>query len=68
MNKGLKWLFWIVVIVLAVWGLVSKKESSDRSSNTSDTIKVGALISLTGDAAVYGEPARNIYIKWQKKK
>ncbi len=65
MNKGLKAVIWIVVIVIVIWLLSaaagSKAPAGANNAVQSDTYKIGVMVPLTGDAAVYGEPARNIY-------
>ncbi len=48
----------VVLLVAAIGGWYVLSASS--TSRQTETIKVGALASLTGDAAAYGEAARNV--------
>ncbi|MES2134783.1 MAG: ABC transporter substrate-binding protein [Patescibacteria group bacterium] len=58
MNKTWLAIGAIVVLGLIVWGVSSMGgKSADTSTGP---IKVGVIVPLTGDAAVYGEPGRNI--------
>lgn len=62
MNKGLKTVIWLVVIVAVVWlisGVV--KTAPGQQGENSDVIKIGSIAPMAGDAAVYGEPAVNVY-------
>ena len=52
--KGLKWVIIIILVVLVAWAFVA----ADRE-DADDTIRVGALLSLTGDAGPWGESARD---------
>lgn len=65
MNKALKAVIWVVVIVVILWliGAAMKSNPMQGGNNavSGNTYKVGVMVPLTGDAAVYGEPARNIY-------
>ena len=54
----MKWITWLIVLVVVVWGgwaLMNKAPAADASP-----IKIGFIGPLTGDAAAYGEPSRNI--------
>jgi len=51
----MKTILGLVVAVLVIWGLVSLSDGGSKGP-----IKIGFIGSLTGDAAAYGEPARNI--------
>lgn len=55
-----KTVIWLVVLVLIVGGFVlygSKGE--DKAAK--EPIKIGVMVPLTGDGAVYGEGGRNVY-------
>ena len=58
-----KTITWLVVLVLVVGGLVvyGSKRGDDKEAVSKEPIKIGVIAPLTGDAAVYGEPARNVY-------
>ncbi len=59
MNKQVKVTAIFIVLVLVVW-LISAKTKPYQTSQ--DTIyKIGVLLPLSGDAAIYGEPAKNVY-------
>ncbi len=56
-----KTVVWLVVLLLIVGGFVlygSKGKGGEKVSK--EPIKIGLMVPLTGDGAVYGEPARNI--------
>ena len=53
-NKTVWWVIGIIVVVGLVWWGMSKQSASG------DTIKIGVIGPFTGDAAVYGEPFRNV--------
>lgn len=58
-----KTVLWLVVLVLVVGGFIlygSRKDGGEEAS-PKEPIKIGVMVPLTGDAAVYGEPGRNIY-------
>lgn len=67
-GGGAKWIIGIVIAALVVWGLVAmskNKKQGEEGKPTTKTeqtgpYKVGVLLPLTGDAAVYGEPLRNV--------
>ncbi len=63
MNTLLKWIVGIVIVVLIAWGgyvLYQKYSGSiDGGVATGEPIKIGFIGALTGDAAAYGEGARN---------
>ncbi|MFA6554665.1 MAG: ABC transporter substrate-binding protein [Candidatus Paceibacterota bacterium] len=54
MNKKILWVIGIVVVVVIVVASIR------GANNNTDTIKIGFIGPLTGDAALYGEPAKNI--------
>jgi len=67
MNQSTKWISGIiaVVAVVAVGYVVFKRPSGPVSTGTNEPvstepIKIGFIGPLTGDAAAYGEPRRNI--------
>ncbi len=55
MNKVTKIIVWIVVIVLAIWVF----SSGNEKSVSNESIKIGALLPLTGKLANLGEDVRN---------
>jgi branched-chain amino acid transport system substrate-binding protein len=55
-----KTIVWLVVAIVVVGGLIWWG-SSKKAGPVGDTYKVGVILSLTGDAASYGEGARNVY-------
>lgn len=55
-----KALLWLVVLVLIVGGFVLYGSKGGEKAST-EPIKIGVMVPLTGDGAYYGEPARNIY-------
>ncbi len=70
-QKGLWLLVAAVVIVLAAWALSKNNQPKQAEETPTPTptvqakelkgsIKVGFLIPLTGDAAAYGEPGKNV--------
>lgn len=59
-TSVVKTVVWLVVLVLVVGGFIlygSKGE--DKAAK--EPIKIGVILPLTGDAAVYGEAGRNVY-------
>jgi branched-chain amino acid transport system substrate-binding protein len=59
-----KTVIWLVVLVLVVGGVVvyGKKGGTGEEKKVAEApIKIGVMLPLTGDAASYGEPARNAY-------
>jgi branched-chain amino acid transport system substrate-binding protein len=56
-KKTVWWLIAIVAILLVIWGVTNKGTSSVDNG----PIKIGAMVPLTGDAATYGEGAKNVY-------
>ncbi len=57
MNKKITLAVVGIIIILLIIGLVSKKNTTPISS--SNPIKIGAVLSLTGDAAPWGEYGKN---------
>lgn len=51
---------WLVVLILIVGGLIVYG-SKGSTKTAKEPIKIGVVAPLTGDGAVYGEPARNVY-------
>ncbi|MBI4087114.1 ABC transporter substrate-binding protein [Candidatus Kaiserbacteria bacterium] len=53
----------IALVAIAFFSMKKSPEAPDTATKNEDTgpIKVGVILPLTGDGAVYGEPARNIY-------
>ena len=58
MSQTSKTAWWIVGIVIVVVIVISV---SKGGANNSGPIKIGIIAPLTGDAAGYGEPARNVF-------
>lgn len=51
----------LVVVAVVIIGLIVKPQSQpEPATRTLSAIKVGALLPLTGDAAVYGEPIKEV--------
>ena len=59
MSKTTKIIVWIVVLVLVIWGITAIFGGVSTPQETGP-IKMGVTLPLSGDAAFYGEPARNI--------
>jgi|TARA_B100001964_G_C14173258_1_gene572553 branched-chain amino acid transport system substrate-binding protein len=49
---------WVLVAVLIIWGGYTL--ISDDGTSTDEPIKIGFIGPLSGDAAVYGEPGRDV--------
>jgi len=59
MNSNKKTVWWIVaavIIIVLVWWGVGKQSASGN------TIKIGLIGPMTGDAAVYGEPVQKVIL------
>lgn len=64
MDKTAKTIVGVIIVALVVWGvyaLASKDKQDSGGQVSGDTYKIGVILPLTGDAASYGEPARQIY-------
>jgi branched-chain amino acid transport system substrate-binding protein len=69
MDKTTKIIGWIIVAVVvigAIYAYTKKDKGADQTGGdkvevAGDTYKIGVILPLTGDAASYGEPARNVY-------
>ncbi len=59
----MKKLLTLIVVLLVIFGIwkVAHKDGNDTNTAQANTYKVGVMAPLTGDAASYGEPARNMY-------
>lgn len=57
MNKGIKVIVGIVVLLLVVWLGFSLLKGGSMSGGT---VKIGALAPLSGDAAAYGQEAQKV--------
>lgn len=57
MSQSTKWVIGVIIAVIAVIYFVLKGPSEEASAGP---IKIGFIGPLSGDAAVYGEPGRNI--------
>lgn len=64
MNEGVHKLVKVVVIALALFGaytlLAPDQAGYNGGSVEGDTVRVGFIAPLTGDAAAYGEPAQQV--------
>lgn len=58
MNKKLTWGVVAIIIVVVGYNLLQSKSTPA----TGEPITIGVMTALTGDAAAYGEPARNILL------
>lgn len=59
MNKPIKIIFWLLLILLVTWGVVSISVKNYRQEGIDEPIRIGAISGLRGDFAVVGE-------NWQK--
>lgn len=59
MNKKLIWSLIGVVIVIAIIAVLASKHSYAPQATNTNPIKIGAVLSLTGFAAPWGEYAKN---------
>ena len=63
MNKSIKVILGIIILVLVVWGLSSVIKNSDNKSIVEKpTIKIGVTLPLTGPVAMLGESVKNAII------
>ena len=60
MNKTLKIIIGLVIILLIIWGISSLVGNRVPAVTETGPIKVGFMGALTGDAAVYGEPMQKV--------
>ncbi len=60
MNKIFKWLGVLLLIFFGMVIILKNQTKPKNPTQESKVIKIGAILPLTGDAAVYGEPERNI--------
>ncbi len=62
-GSGMKVAVWVVIAVLVVWGVyaLANKTPAQKVVVETGPIKIGVMVPLTGDFAVAGEPAQNIY-------
>lgn len=58
MNTLPKWVWVVVVLVVLIGGWMLLK--GDKPAPVDGPVKVGVILPLTGDAAQYGEPFRNV--------
>jgi len=58
MSNTAKWIVGLIVVALVVIGVVSTSGNSDSDAE-SESVKIGAVLPLTGNAAQDGEEARN---------
>ena len=59
MNKTLKWIIGLVVVVILVWiGIATSKNKTENTEQADGPIKIGFSLPLTGDIASFGESAR----------
>lgn len=55
MNQTTKWVLLIVAAALIIWGLTALNQNQDQTQAPAQTVKIGLMAPLTGDAASYGE-------------
>ncbi len=63
MDKTTKTVVWVVVALAVIggaWLLLGNKGTANEKTTNTAPLKIGVVLPLSGDAAVYGEPARNI--------
>lgn len=51
----------VILVVFGIWKWLGHGSSDNTTTAEASTYKIGVIAPLTGDAAAYGEPARNIY-------
>lgn len=51
----------IIIVIILLLGAIVFFQNKQQPGFNSDTIQVGVLLPLSGDAASYGEPARNVF-------
>lgn len=51
----------LVVLIAVVWGISALVSKDSKPATEVETYKIGFILPLTGDAAAYGEPGRNIF-------
>jgi branched-chain amino acid transport system substrate-binding protein len=55
----------VVLAVFAIWNILGSKVASapnaPQAATSTDTVKIGLLGPMSGDAAAYGEPMLNVY-------
>lgn len=56
-GKNIAWVVVGLLVIAGVWLAFGSKASSSQAKGP---VKIGVVLPLTGDAAVYGEPGRNI--------
>jgi len=56
MNKKIKIILGLIILVLIVWGIYSTSKKSEPVSG--EPIKIGMILPLTGDAGDYGQTAQ----------
>lgn len=54
----MKYIIWIIVIVLVIWGLVSWSGNNDVTPAATEPIKIGVILPLSGPAAAFGERSK----------
>ena len=60
MKKGIWWIVIIILVILVAWFFVAQdRRGAPGGSSDNGPIKIGFIGPLSGDAAAYGEPARN---------
>ncbi len=60
MNKNLKILAGIIIIILIIWGISSMNEKDSGNLNSeNETIKIGAIMGFTGIASQWAEHHKN---------
>jgi branched-chain amino acid transport system substrate-binding protein len=59
MTTTIKWITGLVAVVLVVIGVVSATGNNDSTDNTTEPVKVGVSLPVSGQFAYKGEQARN---------
>lgn len=54
-------LLWILVVIILIFiGFSIFQNQTPKEADITGPVKIGVLLPLTGDAAIYGEPMRNV--------
>lgn len=61
MNTTAKIIIGVVIAVVVIWGIIALSKQNAQSPQAEQSpLKIGVIGPFTGDAAVYGEPLRNV--------
>jgi branched-chain amino acid transport system substrate-binding protein len=58
MNKSIKIILGIVILILVAWGLSSITKNNNKPVGEKQTVKIGIILPLTGPVAMLGEPSK----------